>query len=409
MLKCLNIRWNLLRSLLLFISCLLLLAFYSYLKARPSYALYDNLTRQEREESLALIHNSRGNEKYVYFKQLQGAGFNNQAQEILLFHHLALITSRIYVYQPLVWRPRGEKSHVPLSAFLSGPTKSTISSAVFNEVCPESEIYRVNLRVNYISQWERAVSVLSGNERCIVVTDWIFNWGYLATPGIHTIWPSYQKYLANHFEWSDSVLSIVDRSQTKLRLHSNVHKDGEPYIAIHLRRGDFEGHCESLASDHIGFTTWATLPVLQLSVLLPALDTSNATSITAHCYPSLYRILDAISHQARLHPNVRTLHVLHDGAWDHPLVYLQYYKLAEALKNDAWAKREGWPNGPMVRITQSADVPIGWGEADWAVCVDVELGRRAEAFIGNGYSSLSTQISALRLGDGGRPEDITFV
>ena len=78
--------------------------------------------------------------------------------------------------------------------------------------------------------------------------------------------------------------------------------------------------------------------------------------------------------------------------------------------NSEWAEQAGWAAGPMRRVTQSADAPKVWGEGDWEVCVDVELARRAEVFIGNGFSSLSTQVVALRLGvDGGRPEDITLV
>lgn len=181
-------------------------------------------------------------------------------------------------------------------------------------------------------------------------------------------------------------------------------------MALHLRRGDFENHCKILGERHEGPTTWATLPFLQSTMLPPLLDPSNATSVMQHCYPNLYRILDAVSHQARSHPHIRTLHVLHDGAWDHPLVYLQHYKLAEALKNTAWAKKQGWKNGPMLHITHSGDIPIAKGERDWSVCVDVELARRAEVFIGNGYSSLSTQVIALRLGtDNGAVEDLTLI
>ncbi|KAG6893183.1 hypothetical protein C0995_001334, partial [Termitomyces sp. Mi166 len=109
-------------------------------------------------------------------------------------------------------------------------------------------------------------------------------------------------------------------------------------------------------------------------------------------------------------PHLRTLHVLHDGAWDHPLVYAQHYSLEATLTDAARAKRAGWVGGPMKRVTHSGQVPIGWGEADWAVAVDVELARRAEIFIGNGYSSLSTQVVALRLGaDGGRVEDVVLL
>jgi hypothetical protein len=66
-----------------------------------------------------------------------------------------------------------------------------------------------------------------------------------------------------------------------------------------------------------------------------------------------------------------------------------------------------WPDE---EVTHSENVPVGWGEADWAVSVDVEMARRAEVFVGNGFSSLSTQVLALRLGaDGGRVEDVTLL
>ncbi|EDR11974.1 uncharacterized protein LACBIDRAFT_313995 [Laccaria bicolor S238N-H82] len=409
--KHIQVHWRALRPLLFLLAFLGLVTYYFYHTSRPPYQLYTTIATTETKESNKLVGNSRGH-KYVKFKQLRGAGFNNQAQEILLYHHLALQTNRVYVYQPLIWRPRGEKATVPLSAFLSGPTKGSINEEVFNKICPEGEVTHVQLfSGDYETQWAHAKSVLEGNDRCVVVDDWIFNWNFLASAGTHPIWPTFQKYLANHFEWSSDVLRIVDRVQNALNFRDKPSsKDRDSYVALHLRRGDFEEHCRYLGETHTGFTTWATLPLISDSILPPTLDVNNGTSVMEHCYPSLHRILDAITHQVRSRPHLRTIHILHDGAWDHPLVYLQYYKLREALTNSEWAEQAGWAGGPMRRVTQSADAPKVWGEGDWAVCVDVELARRAEVFIGNGYSSLSTQVVALRLGaDGGQPEDITFV
>lgn len=113
---------------------------------------------------------------------------------------------------------------------------------------------------------------------------------------------------------------------------------------------------------------------------------------------------------ARARPHLRALHVLHDGAWDHPLVYLQYYKLQAAVKSPERIKEAGWTGGPMKLVTHSGQVPVRWGENDFQVAVDVELGRRAEVFIGNGYSSLSSQIAALRIATGvGSQKEITFL
>jgi hypothetical protein len=64
----------------------------------------------------------------------------------------------------------------------------------------------------------------------------------------------------------------------------------------------------------------------------------------------------------------------------------------------------------MKTVTHSGTLPLRSGESDWAVAVDVELARGANIFIGNGYSSLSTQIVALRLAkEGSRTQDITLL
>jgi hypothetical protein len=98
-----------------------------------------------------------------------------------LFHHLALSSSRTYVYQPLVWRARGEHSLVPLSAFLHGPTRdAAISDAIFDYVCPPGVTEHVRIDDGVSSDldlWRYAMNTLSGHPaKCIVVDDWILNW-----------------------------------------------------------------------------------------------------------------------------------------------------------------------------------------------------------------------------------------
>ncbi|KAJ6609895.1 hypothetical protein B0H10DRAFT_2063017 [Mycena sp. CBHHK59/15] len=377
----------------------LLFLYYLYRQLAPPYAIYDAFAQSESRTSFTHI-NDRNADKYVLFRQLQGAGFNNQVQEILLYHHLALLTSRVYVYQPLVWQPR--RASLPLSAFLSGVTTGSITASVFDQVCPPSEVTHVSINRDNNEIWEQAKALLNRPDRCMVVDDWILRWTFLASPALHQIWPSFRHYLTLHFKWSAPIEDIAAR-----HLAARLPGD-EPYMALHLRRGDFEGHCHSLASAQTGFTTWATLPELD-SGFPPSLDSTNQTSVMEHCYPSLRRILDAIDLQARANPHVRALHVLHDGAWDHPTVYLQHYKLEAAVKSAERTLRAGWTGGPMKTVTHSGSLPIQ-RESDWAVAVDVELARKAYIFIGNGYSSLSSQIIALRLAkEGARTKDITLL
>ncbi|KAF8210210.1 hypothetical protein K438DRAFT_2052484 [Mycena galopus ATCC 62051] len=342
----------------------------------------------------------RNSKKYVWFKQLQGAGFNNQVQEVLLYHHLARLTDRVYVYQPLIWQRAPRHSPLPLSAFLAGVTNGTVTEALFASVCPPSETKHLSFDVANDALWDFAINALSSSDRCISIDNHIINWSFLASSAIHAIWPSFKEYLSSTFQWSAQILEIVERARPT-----------EPYMALHLRRGDFEGHCNGLAASQTGFTTWGTLPELQdASIFPPKLELNNHSSVMQHCFPSLRRILDAIDSQARVNPHVNTLHVLHDGSWDHPSVYLQYYKLEAAVKSPKRILKAGWRGGPMKVVTHSGTLPLRSGESDWAVAVDVELARRANIFIGNGYSSLSTQIVALRLArEGSRTQDITLV
>lgn len=57
---------------------------------RPPYALYDGIFQLEVKESQDSIRNT-ADSKYVKFKQLQGAGFNNQVRTFHLSHRHLLI------------------------------------------------------------------------------------------------------------------------------------------------------------------------------------------------------------------------------------------------------------------------------------------------------------------------------
>jgi hypothetical protein len=86
------------------------------------------------------------------------------------------MTDRVYVYQPFVWNPRHEE--LPLSAFLLGPTKGTISSDVFHQVCPPDVVKHVYIISGTDDLWTRAQEALRTDDHCVVVDNWIFSWRY---------------------------------------------------------------------------------------------------------------------------------------------------------------------------------------------------------------------------------------
>ncbi|KZT52028.1 hypothetical protein CALCODRAFT_408085, partial [Calocera cornea HHB12733] len=52
------------------------------------------------------------------------------------------------------------------------------------------------------------------------------------------------------------------------------------------------------------------------------------------------------------------------------------------------------------RFVDAASLPLTWAEGDLAVPVDMEIARRAEVFVGNAFSSLTSNVVLFRLADG---------
>ena len=61
-----------------------LLTGFFYLKYRPPYGVYKTLIDSEVAQSQTRIQGLERQNKYVFFRQLQGAGFNNQVRGLFL-------------------------------------------------------------------------------------------------------------------------------------------------------------------------------------------------------------------------------------------------------------------------------------------------------------------------------------
>jgi len=63
---------------------------------------------------------------------------------------------------------------------------------------------------------------------------------------------------------------------------------------------------------------------------------------------------------------------------------------------------------PWREVLTSKDLSLLWTEREVDQAVDMEIARRAEVFLGNGFSSLTSNIVMLRLSDGTPIENNRF-
>lgn len=96
---------------------------------------------------------------------------------MLLLHHLAMESGRTYVYQPITWKYRHDEE-LPTSTFLPGVVTGSIDESTFEKVCPPNEVVRITgLLTEYGSRWSHALEILQREDKCVVVADWILDWG----------------------------------------------------------------------------------------------------------------------------------------------------------------------------------------------------------------------------------------
>jgi len=336
---------------------------------------------------------SNSSAKYVLFNQLRGAGFNNQLQETLLLSYIAARAGRAYVYRDVVWRPRGYDT-VPAELFFSSLTAPpAIHESVFSSLCEGQEVREVETWGDHESRVGRVVSALEGEGQCASVKYRIMDWPFLESDAALALYEPLLPHIRT-FTWSDSVLAAYSRSAAQLGLTERK------YMALHLRRGDFYYHCPSISKKGEPFNLWARLPFLPDALSGKKLDEGT---VMAHCWPSYEQILDKVGaakseYERRTGERLEAVYVLHDAKWDAPWVWLLVRKLQWALARAPF----------KFRFVDAAWLPLGWEERDLGIAVDMEIARRAEVFVGNAFSSLTSNVVLLRLADGREWETIRF-
>ncbi|TFK50708.1 hypothetical protein OE88DRAFT_1808951 [Heliocybe sulcata] len=396
----------------------------------PSYADIRAFERNlpQHNVSLAVVAARTGHEpKYLRFPgHLWGHGLNNILQEILLMSQLAYLSNRSYVFEDYVWsklpfpytvydfalRP----TRMPINAFISGPSAGgpmpggaqAVSAEFWESVCPKERRHvlstegapsaELGAEGSALMEWwvERLKGV---DESCVEIEqdslkDPIFHRILFGTPQVLSLWPSLSASpVLTDFMWSPLVQSAILRNFPLLQpasakaLYSPGTLPG--LVAVHLRRGDFKRHCARLSgwgSAYMGFNQFPALP----DKFDPVPHNTSAPALLQyyleHCLPEIPQIVERLHAVRAERPDLNRVYLLTNG-WGWWL-----NRLKDALRKDGWAD-----------ATSSLDIQLDAAQSYVGMAVDMAIAEKAEVFVGNGFSSLSSNIVMLRMAKGLEP------
>ncbi|KAK7037644.1 hypothetical protein VNI00_010861 [Paramarasmius palmivorus] len=405
----------------------------------PHYNSIHEYERNLPQHNLSLPFPEGKDGRYVWFaNQIKLLGWNNCFNEVLMNAHLAYASNRAYVFQDYWWATEhyrwpkdkflDDYPRTPLNAIIAGPTAGglweaedtaprSISEEWFKVVCPESERRIINTREvkplvatapggEVFHAWQKKLS--EAPEKCIEVrgaeedsysqTFDLILWGNITR--LTSLWDIFIKSPTSRLlETSPLVRSAVDRNEYIFLPHGPRPPTSSPnpwdrLMAIHLRRGDYERHCAGLGYMNATWYGWN-----QLEFLPDKFEAGNGIEEhMRHCWPTIddivLKVREARSEFLRLRADGGTLDVMHLLTNDQT-EFID--KLADALR------REGW-----FTIRTTKDLLLDQEQTDVSMAVDMDIARKAAVFVGNGWSSFTSNIVHRRLKDGKDPISTRF-
>lgn len=391
---------------------------------------YDHVRSFERNLSQHSVTVDRTHPRYLRFPgHLWGHGLNNVLQEALLMSYLAYVSNVSFVFEdytwshtPLPWTIHGfalRPVRIPLNAIISGPTAGgpmshgsqaplAVSADFYERTCggQEAKPYVLSSAsapndedgTTIIEWWTQ--QLVSVQERCIEIDSTphdLFDRFLFGGPRILTLWESLTSSpVLSEFAWSPIVQSAVARNSALLQSDTIKNTYGpsssfQGLVAVHLRRGDYKRHCPNLAkwgARYMGFNQHPSL----LDRFDPSPYENDSASkegyYLAHCLPTTNQIVSVLRTVRREYhsQSARTLN----------RVYILSNERAWALEEvKRGLKDDGWED-----VVSTLDLDLDAEQYHVSMAVDMAIAERAEVFIGNGFSSLSSNVVLLRMAKG---------
>ncbi|KAG8956286.1 hypothetical protein FRC04_004366 [Tulasnella sp. 424] len=183
-------------------------------------------------------------------------------------------------------------------------------------------------------------------------------------------------------------------------------------LAVHIRRGDFYKPCMDRLKYNSEYNGWNSFPDYPDVFDPPPPSQSAASALTSspradsymrHCYPTLDQIVDRINlvrdewHQ-QTGQTLDRVYVMTNAKREF---------LAE-LKRRLTTAMSGPTDRSWKAVVTTKDLSVPNYSAEVIVGADMLIGEKAEVFIGNGFSSLSSNINLIRRSNGQPPSSSRF-
>ncbi|KAJ6554900.1 hypothetical protein DFH09DRAFT_1248491 [Mycena vulgaris] len=386
--------------------------------------------------------------RYVKFSnQVQMLGWNNCLNEELMNLHLAYTAQRAYVFTPYRWAPQHypwpAPQHppggplTPLPALLAGPLSGgpwppgdpaprSVSASHFDLVCPPA-----SRRILHTDDIKPAVADAPGDavlahwvkilkdapEACVEVIPGpgggdsytqTFDLGLWGSTRILPLWPLFaQSPVSLTLAPSPIVASALARNAYLFAPRGPrpppPPADGSypRMLAVHVRRGDYVEHCKGLAAWGSSYYSWAQLPELP-DHFTPGGEGGEEAALR-HCLPSAAQLAERIRAvrddwvKGANGTGERVLDTLYLLTNEDPASPWMRELKTELGKGDKWST-----------LATSRELVLDAEQTEVGMAVDMEIARRAAVFLGNGWSSFTSNIVHARLVDGREARSIRF-
>ncbi|CAL1694829.1 unnamed protein product [Somion occarium] len=370
-----------------------------------------------------------------------GLGWGNALQEVLLDSYLAYRAGRAYVFDNYTWSrdmdppPYSEyngkliPSRVPLRAMITGPTAGgpypdgdraprSVGVDYFREVCKHPQIIsseEINADLGreptakmVLNKWVETLNAIEN--RCVEVdrfSEQVFGyWTFGSAQRLLDIWPEYSKSpIIQNFRWSPLVQDAFDVNYRLFTSPSTLGSFFSPFraskvktdpytpiqglLVLHVRRGDYEDHCNHLANWSARYSGFNDFPEFVDKFTPPPgggagnTTAENRAIYIRHCFPSIEQIVKRIEEirKSKAGKGLKNVYVMTNGA--RPWVA----DLKEALKK----------TGHWSKVATSRDLQLTPEQKYISQAIDMLIGHRAQVIIGNGFSSMTSNIVMLRM------------